>query len=161
LGVAAKAQFVRCPSCAHLESRVTDSRTSATGDSIRRRRECETCGERFTTYERLDRTMPLLVKKDGRREAWDREKLIAGLRTACQKLPVPLAEVERVADEVEQVLLESSEKEVTTHRIGEEVMKRLSNLDPVAYVRFASVYRSFRDVQEFVLELERLKKEGA
>ncbi len=152
---------MRCPSCAHLESRVTDSRTSATGDSIRRRRECETCGERFTTYERLDRTMPLLVKKDGRREAWDREKLIAGLRTACQKLPVPLAEVERVADEVEQVLLESSEKEVTTHRIGEEVMKRLSNLDPVAYVRFASVYRSFRDVQEFVLELERLKKEGA
>ncbi len=140
---------------------MTDSRTSATGDSIRRRRECETCGERFTTYERLDRTMPLLVKKDGRREAWDREKLIAGLRTACQKLPVPLAEVERVADEVEQVLLESSEKEVTTHRIGEEVMKRLSNLDPVAYVRFASVYRSFRDVQEFVLELERLKKEGA
>ena len=152
---------MRCPSCAHLESRVTDSRTSATGDSIRRRRECETCGERFTTYERLDRTMPLLVKKDGRREAWDREKLIAGLRTACQKLPVPLAEVERVADEVEQVLLESSEKEVTTHRIGEEVMKRLSNLDPVAYVRFSSVYRSFRDVQEFVLELERLKKEGA
>ena len=152
---------MRCPSCAHLESRVTDSRTSANGDSIRRRRECETCGERFTTYERLDRTMPLLVKKDGRREAWDREKLIAGLRTACQKLPVPLAEVERVADEVEQVLLESSEKEVTTHRIGEEVMKRLSNLDPVAYVRFASVYRSFRDVQEFVLELERLKKEGA
>ena len=152
---------MRCPSCAHLESRVTDSRTSATGDSIRRRRECETCGERFTTYERLDRTMPLLVKKDGRREAWDREKLIAGLRTACQKLPVPLAEVERVADEVEQVLLESSEKEVTTHRIGEEVMKRLSNLDPVAYVRFASVYRSFRDVQEFVLEIERLKKEGA
>ena len=152
---------MRCPSCAHLESRVTDSRTSANGDSIRRRRECETCGERFTTYERLDRTMPLLVKKDGRREAWDREKLIAGLRTACQKLPVPLAEVERVADEVEQVLLEGSEKEVTTHRIGEEVMKRLSNLDPVAYVRFASVYRSFRDVQEFVLELERLKKEGA
>lgn len=152
---------MRCPSCAHLESRVTDSRTSATGDSIRRRRECETCGERFTTYERLDRTMPLLVKKDGRREAWDREKLIAGLRTACQKLPVPLAEVERVADEVEQVLLEGSEKEVTTHRIGEEVMKRLSNLDPVAYVRFASVYRSFRDVQEFVLELERLKKDGA
>jgi transcriptional repressor NrdR len=152
---------VRCPSCAHLESRVTDSRTQANGDSIRRRRECEKCGERFTTYERLDRTMPLLVKKDGRRETWDREKLIAGLRTACQKLPVPLQEIERVADEVEQVLLEGSEKEVATQRIGEEVMKRLSTLDPVAYVRFASVYRSFRDVNEFVLELARLKKEGA
>jgi transcriptional repressor NrdR len=140
---------------------VTDSRTQANGDSIRRRRECEKCGERFTTYERLDRTMPLLVKKDGRRETWDREKLIAGLRTACQKLPVPLQEIERVADEVEQVLLEGSEKEVATQRIGEEVMKRLSTLDPVAYVRFASVYRSFRDVNEFVLELARLKKEGA
>ena len=155
------AVVVRCPSCAHLESRVTDSRTQANGDSIRRRRECEKCGERFTTYERLDRTMPLLVKKDGRRETWDREKLIAGLRTACQKLPVPLQEIERVADEVEQVLLEGSEKEVATQRIGEEVMKRLSTLDPVAYVRFASVYRSFRDVNEFVLELARLKKEGA
>ena len=151
---------MRCPSCAHLESRVTDSRTQANGDSIRRRRECEKCGERFTTYERLDRTMPLLVKKDGRRETWDREKLIAGLRTACQKLPVPLQEIERVADEVEQVLLEGSEKEVATQRIGEEVMRRLSTIDQVAYVRFASVYRSFRDVQEFVLELEQLKREG-
>jgi transcriptional repressor NrdR len=148
---------VRCPSCAHLESRVTDSRTSGNGDSIRRRRECEKCGERFTTYERLDRTMPLLVKRDGRREAWDREKLIAGLRTACQKRPVTQQDHERLADEVEHVLLESSEKEVPTARIGEEVMRRLSGIDPVAYVRFASVYRSFRDVQEFVLELERLK----
>ncbi len=152
---------MRCPSCAHLESRVTDSRTSATGDSIRRRRECETCGERFTTYERLDRTMPLLVKKDGRREAFDREKLISGLRTACQKRPVTQADHEQVADAVERVLLESSEKEVPTQRIGEEVMKRLSAIDQVAYVRFASVYRSFRDVQEFVLELEQLKREGA
>jgi transcriptional repressor NrdR len=139
---------------------VTDSRTSGTGDSIRRRRECEKCGERFTTYERIDRTMPLLVKRDGRREAWDRAKLIAGLRTACQKRPVTQQDHERLADEVEQVLLESSEKEVPTARIGEEVMRRLSAIDPVAYVRFASVYRSFRDVQEFVLELERLK-EGA
>jgi transcriptional repressor NrdR len=136
---------------------VTDSRTSGNGDSIRRRRECETCGERFTTYERLDRTMPLLVKRDGRREAWDREKLIAGLRTACQKRPVTQQDHERLADEVEHVLLESSEKEVPTARIGEEVMRRLSGIDPVAYVRFASVYRSFRDVQEFVVELERLK----
>ena len=151
---------MRCPSCAHLESRVTDSRTSGNGDSIRRRRECEKCGERFTTYERLDRTMPLLVKRDGRREAWDRAKLIAGLRTACQKRPVTQQDHERVADEVEQVLLESSEKEVSTTRIGEEVMRRLSAIDPVAYVRFASVYRSFRDVQEFMHELERLK-EGA
>ena len=151
---------MRCPSCAHLESRVTDSRTSGNGDSIRRRRECEKCGERFTTYERLDRTMPLLVKRDGRREAWDRAKLIAGLRTACQKRPVTQQDHERLADEVEQVLLESSEKEVSTTRIGEEVMRRLSTIDPVAYVRFASVYRSFRDVQEFMLELERLK-EGA
>jgi transcriptional repressor NrdR len=139
---------------------VTDSRTSGNGDSIRRRRECEKCGERFTTYERLDRTMPLLVKRDGRREAWDRAKLIAGLRTACQKRPVTQQDHERLADEVEQVLLESSEKEVSTTRIGEEVMRRLSTIDPVAYVRFASVYRSFRDVQEFMLELERLK-EGA
>jgi transcriptional repressor NrdR len=139
---------------------VTDSRTSGSGDSIRRRRECEKCGERFTTYERVDRTMPLLVKRDGRREAWDREKLIAGLRTACQKRPVTQQDHDRLADEVEHVLLESSEKEVSTTRIGEEVMRRLSAIDPVAYVRFASVYRSFRDVQEFVLELERLK-EGA
>jgi transcriptional repressor NrdR len=151
---------VRCPSCAHLESRVTDSRTSATGDSIRRRRECEKCGERFTTYERLDRTMPLLVKKDGRREAFDREKLISGLRTACQKRPVTQADHEQVADAVERMLIESSEKEVPTQRIGEEVMRRLSTIDQVAYVRFASVYRSFRDVQEFVLELEQLKREG-
>ncbi len=139
---------------------MTDSRTAGSGDSIRRRRECEKCGERFTTYERVDRTMPLLVKRDGRREAWDREKLIAGLRTACQKRPVTQQDHERLADEVEHVLLESSEKEVSTTRIGEEVMRRLSAIDPVAYVRFASVYRSFRDVQEFVLELERLK-EGA
>ncbi len=151
---------MRCPSCAHLESRVTDSRTSATGDSIRRRRECEKCGERFTTYERLDRTMPLLVKKDGRREAFDREKLISGLRTACQKRPVTQADHEQVADAVERMLIESSEKEVPTQRIGEEVMRRLSTIDQVAYVRFASVYRSFRDVQEFVLELEQLKREG-
>lgn len=151
---------MRCPSCAHLDSRVTDSRTSATGDSIRRRRECEKCGERFTTYERLDRTMPLLVKKDGRREAFDREKLISGLRTACQKRPVTQADHEQVADAVERMLLESSEKEIPTQRIGEEVMRRLSTIDQVAYVRFASVYRSFRDVQEFVLELEQLKREG-
>jgi transcriptional repressor NrdR len=151
---------VRCPSCAHLDSRVTDSRTSATGDSIRRRRECEKCGERFTTYERLDRTMPLLVKKDGRREAFDREKLISGLRTACQKRPVTQAHHEQLADAVERMLIESSEKEVPTQRIGEEVMRRLSTIDQVAYVRFASVYRSFRDVQEFVLELEQLKREG-
>ncbi len=151
---------MRCPSCAHLDSRVTDSRTSATGDSIRRRRECEKCGERFTTYERLDRTMPLLVKKDGRREAFDREKLISGLRTACQKRPVTQAHHEQLADAVERMLIESSEKEVPTQRIGEEVMRRLSTIDQVAYVRFASVYRSFRDVQEFVLELEQLKREG-
>jgi len=98
---------------------VTDSRTSGSGDSIRRRRECESCGERFTTYERVDRTMPLLVKRDGRREAWDREKLIAGLRIACQKRPVTQQDHERLADGVEHVLLESSEKEVSTARIGE------------------------------------------
>ena len=152
---------MRCPSCAHQESRVTDSRTSATGDSIRRRRECEACGERFTTYERLDRTMPLLIKRDGRREAWDREKLIAGLRIACQKTPVTQQDHERLADTVERMVLESSEREVSTVRIGEEVMRLLSAIDPVAYVRFASVYRSFRDVQEFAAELERLKREGA
>lgn len=151
---------VRCPSCAHLESRVTDSRTTASGDSIRRRRECEKCSERFTTYERLDRTLPVLIKKDGRREAFDRDKLISGLRTACQKRAVPLAELDRIADEVELALLDSAEKEVPTQRVGEELMKRLSTVDPVAYVRFASVYRSFRDVQEFVHELDRLKKEG-
>ncbi len=139
---------------------MTDSRTTASGDSIRRRRECEKCSERFTTYERLDRTLPVLIKKDGRREAFDRDKLISGLRTACQKRAVPLAELDRIADEVELALLDSAEKEVPTQRVGEELMKRLSTVDPVAYVRFASVYRSFRDVQEFVHELDRLKKEG-
>ena len=139
---------------------MTDSRTTASGDSIRRRRECEKCSERFTTNERLDRTLPVLIKKDGRREAFDRDKLISGLRTACQKRAVPLAELDRIADEVELALLDSAEKEVPTQRVGEELMKRLSTVDPVAYVRFASVYRSFRDVQEFVHELDRLKKEG-
>jgi transcriptional repressor NrdR len=155
---------MRCPFCSHLESKVIDSRVSAAGDVIRRRRECEKCEKRFTSYERVEAVLPLVVKKDGRREAFDRHKLLGGLKSACNKRPVPLPELERIADEIENELAESEKKEVLATEIGEKVMKPLRELDEVAYVRFASVYRSFRDIDEFRSELEKMaraKDEGA
>ena len=147
---------MRCPYCQHAESKVIDSRDAQDGEVIRRRRECLNCGRRFTTRERIEEVLPLVVKKDGRREAFDREKLIAGLKKACQKRPVSMDAMERIVAEVERELQESGEKEVPASFIGERVMEALKNLDPVAYVRFASVYRSFRDVNEFMDELKGL-----
>ena len=147
---------MRCPYCQHGESKVIDSRDAQDGEVIRRRRECLNCGRRFTTRERVEEVLPLIVKKDGRREAFDREKLISGLKKACQKRPVSMDAMERIVAEVERELQESGEKEVPASFIGERVMTALKDLDPVAYVRFASVYRSFRDVNEFMDELKGL-----
>ncbi len=145
---------MRCPFCAAADTRVMDSRDSAEGTIIRRRRECETCKRRFTTYERVEELNPLVVKKDGRRESFDRDKLLAGLKKACEKRPVPVEQVERLVTDIERRLQELGEKEIASTTIGELVMERLSALDEVAYVRFASVYRSFRDIAEFMDELK-------
>ena len=140
---------------------MTDSRLSAVGDVTRRRRECERCARRFTTYERVEEILPLVVKKDGRREPFDRVKLLAGLQRACQKREIPLSELEAIVDAVERELIDSGEKEVAGASIGEKVMPRLRAKDEVAYVRFASVYRSFRDLEEFRAELEKIARDRA
>ena len=147
---------MRCPFCAAADTRVMDSRDSAEGTIIRRRRECEseTCKRRFTTYERVEELNPLVVKKDGRREGFDRDKLLAGLKKACEKRPVSVDQVEKLVTEIERKLQEMGEKEVPSTTIGPMVMERLPVLDEVAYVRFASVYRSFRDIAEFMDELK-------
>src|SRR5512140_1062619 len=147
---------MRCPSCKDPENKVIDSRESHEGAVIRRRRECLACKRRFTTYERVEELMPLIVKKDGRREGFDRDKLLAGLKKACEKRAVGVDELEALVDEVEKKLQELGEKEVNSSVVGEAVMERLQRLDEVAYVRFASVYRSFRDVGEFLNELKEL-----
>jgi transcriptional repressor NrdR len=149
---------MKCPFCGHLESSVVDSRISATGELIRRRRSCEGCQRRFTTYERVDEILPSVVKKDGRRERFEREKLIRGLRIACNKRPVSVEQLEAIADAVERDVQERGEKEIASSAIGEQVMARLREADEVAYVRFASVYRSFRDIDEFLAELGKLVK---
>lgn len=145
---------MRCPFCQAADTRVLDSRDSAEGTVIRRRRECETCKRRFTTYERVEELNPLVVKKDGRREAFDRDKLLAGLKKACEKRPVSVEQVEALVTDVERRLQELGEKEIPSSTVGELVMERLPGLDEVAYVRFASVYRSFRDIAEFMDELK-------
>src|SRR5262249_12320962 len=147
---------MRCPFCRAPDSRVVDSRLGKEGDAIRRRRHCDRCGRRFTTYERADATMPLVVKKDGGREPFDRQKVINGLLRACEKRPVSADTIEAVADRIERLVQERGEKEVASSVIGEAVMRELHALDAVAYVRFASVYRSFGDVHEFMRELEEL-----
>lgn len=147
---------MKCPFCDDLENRVVDSRLTKEGGEIRRRRECFRCKRRFTTYERIEETMPLIVKKDGRRETYDRAKIVAGLQRACEKRPVSVAAVDEIADSIETSLMERGEKEVPSSAIGEAVMRHLHELDQVAYVRFASVYRSFKDVGEFMRELEDL-----
>ncbi len=145
---------MHCPFCRAADTRVLDSRDSAEGTIIRRRRECETCKRRFTTYERVEELNPLVIKKDGRREAFDRDKLLAGLKKACEKRPVSVEQVEELVTSIERKVQESGEKEIASNAIGELVMERLPRLDEVAYVRFASVYRSFRDIAEFMDELK-------
>lgn len=148
---------MRCPSCSHPESKVLDSRPTEEGAVIRRRRECLGCGERFTTYEKVEAARPFMViKKDGRREAFDAGKVLRGLLTACEKRPVPLATLEELVSEAERDLRGRFEREVPSREIGEFVMRRLQGLDQVAYVRFASVYRQFQDLARFKEELERL-----
>lgn len=147
---------MKCPFCAHLGDKVVDSRESKEGEVIRRRRECLECGRRFTSYERIDEIPYMVVKKDGSRERFERQKLIAGLLKACEKRPVSVSALERIADRVEATLQEKPEKEMTTDEIGAFVMEELKGLDAVAYVRFASVYRHFRDIGEFMTELKGL-----
>jgi transcriptional repressor NrdR len=148
---------MRCPYCGHLEDRVVDSREAQDGQATRRRRECMGCQRRFTTYERVEESLPSLVKKDGRRESFDRRKVVEGLRRACQKRPVSEERIAELATEVERKLAEMGEREVPSSAVGELVMERLRTEDPVAYVRFASVYRAFRDVGEFTAAVEGLK----
>ncbi len=147
---------MKCPFCANADSKVTDSRAGAAGDVIRRRRECEACGRRFTTYERVEDVLPMVVKKDGRRETFDRHKLLSGIRRACEKRSVALDTIEAVVDGIERELIDAGEREVTSRAIGERVMGRLRTVDDIAYVRFASVYRSFRDLDELRSELDRI-----
>lgn len=150
---------MKCPGCRDLNNRVVDSRLGKDGDVIRRRRECENCGRRFTTYERVEENLPAIVKKDDRREQFDRRKLREGLLKACEKRPVSVDAIEETADRIERSLLEMGEKEVVSSVIGEAVMVALHQLDTVAYVRFASVYRSFQDIDEFMNELQDLLRD--
>ena len=147
---------MRCPFCANTEDRVVDSRESREGDSIRRRRECTRCGRRFTSYEKIEHLPFQVVKRDQRREPYDREKLMRGLMIACRKRPVSQEELERMADGIESAM-DSADREISSQELGFLVMERLRALDPVAYVRFASVYRRFEDVEAFVKELHQLK----
>lgn len=147
---------MKCPFCGFLEDKVIDSRVSQDGDVTRRRRECMKCERRFTTYERVEEALPLVVKKDGRREPFDRMKMLAGIQKACEKRPVSIEQIETVIERVEQRFQDLGEKEITSSQVGEVVMDELKKLDEVAYVRFASVYREFRDINEFMKELKEL-----
>jgi transcriptional repressor NrdR len=150
---------MRCPFCGSNNDRVIDSREINEGREVRRRRECLSCGKRFTTYERIDAIPLMVIKKDGRREPYQREKVIKGIMKACEKRPVSPEVIEKIADEVEGIFQNPMRAEVSTQEIGALVMKRLREIDKVAYVRFASVYKEFKDVEEFYQELENLKQE--
>ena len=150
---------MKCPYCGFSESKVIDSRPAEEGASIRRRRECLSCSKRFTTYETVESLPMVVVKKDGSRQSFDRRKVLGGMIRACEKRPVPLADLERIAEEIEQDLQNSMEREISTDIIGERVMDRLRNVDQVAYVRFASVYRQFKDIDTFMTELNKLLAE--
>lgn len=152
---------MKCPFCSHDDTRVVDSRLGKEGNNIRRRRECIDCERRFTTYERIEETLPLVIKKDGRRETFDRQKIIGGMQRACEKRPVSIATIETAVEQLEQSLLECGEKEIDSSRIGEYIMQALQSIDEVAYVRFASVYRQFRDINEFMSELNEILARGA
>jgi transcriptional repressor NrdR len=152
---------MKCPFCGYVEDKVVDSRESKEGESIRRRRECLKCEKRFTTYERIDEIPYMVVKKDGRREKFERQKVLAGVLRACEKRPVPMGKMEQIVNEVESFVIDSAERERKTSEIGEMIMQRLKKLDKVAYVRFASVYMDFKDVKEFMNELKDLLKDKA
>lgn len=147
---------MKCPFCGNMEDKVVDSRESREGDVIRRRRECLKCERRFTSYERIDEVPYMVIKKDGRREPFDRQKVMAGLLRACEKRPIPTAKLEAIVNAVEKFVQDSRDRERPTQRIGEFIMKRLKEIDKVAYVRFASVYLEFKDVSEFMSELRTL-----
>jgi transcriptional repressor NrdR len=150
---------VKCPFCDDVEDKVVDSRMAKEGEVIRRRRECLSCKRRFTTYERVEETMPVVVKKDGRREPFDRSKIVSGLKKACEKRPISTATIETVTDRIEKRIQEMGETEIVSTSVGEEVMKELSQLDQVAYVRFASVYREFKDIDQFMEEIKALAQQ--
>ncbi|MDO5110920.1 MAG: transcriptional regulator NrdR [Clostridia bacterium] len=151
---------MKCRYCQSTDSKVVDSRPTEDGTSIRRRRECISCGRRFTTYEKIEELPIMVIKKDGRRQPFDSEKILSGVRKACEKRPVPSAEMDKLVDSVEREVFNSLEQEVTSDNIGEMVMARLKDLDEVAYVRFASVYREFKDINTFMAELKQLLKEN-
>ena len=150
---------MKCPYCSYSESKVVDSRPADEGTSIRRRRECLACGKRFTTYETVESLPMVVIKKDGSRQSFDKNKVLGGMIRACEKRPVPLAELEKITDEIEQDLQNSMDREISTERIGERVMEKLRAVDQVAYVRFASVYRQFKDIDTFMAELNKLLAE--
>ncbi len=150
---------MKCPYCGDQDSKVVDSRHAEDNVSIRRRRECLSCGKRFTTYETVESLPIMVVKKDGSRQSFDRNKVLAGMLVACEKRPVPMADLERAAGEIEQAIQNSLDREISSAAIGELVMERLKNLDEVAYVRFASVYRQFKDINTFMEELSKILAE--
>jgi transcriptional repressor NrdR len=150
---------VKCPFCDELEDKVVDSRMAKEGEVIRRRRECLGCKRRYTTYERVDEILPVVVKKDGRRESFDRTKILSGLKKACEKRPISTTTIEAVTDRIEKRIQEMGESELESRIVGEEVMKELHQLDQVAYVRFASVYREFKDIDQFMDELKSLAQQ--
>lgn len=149
---------MKCPKCSTMENKVIDSRINKEGDITRRRRECLQCAERFTTYERIEQTLPYVIKRDGRREDFNRDKILDGVKKACQKRPISIDKIEELIDRVEKHFQELGEKEVSAVTIGEKVVRELYSLDGIAYVRFASVYRSFKDVNEFMSELKDILK---
>jgi transcriptional repressor NrdR len=150
---------VKCPFCDDLEDKVVDSRMAKEGQVIRRRRECLSCKRRYTTYERVEESLPMVVKKDGRREPFDRQKILSGITKACEKRPISVSTIEAVTDRIEKRIQEMGETELSSNAIGEEVMRELHNIDQVAYVRFASVYREFKDIDQFMDELKVLARE--
>jgi len=150
---------VKCPFCDELEDKVVDSRMAKEGEVIRRRRECLGCKRRYTTYERVEEILPVVVKKDGRRESFDRTKILAGMKKACEKRPISTGTIETVTDRIEKRIQEMGETEIESRVVGEEVMKELHQLDQVAYVRFASVYREFKDIEQFMDELKTLAQQ--
>ncbi len=150
---------MKCPFCNELEDKVVDSRMAKEGEVIRRRRECLVCKRRYTTYERVEEILPVVVKKDGRRESFDRSKILAGLKKACEKRPISTATIETVTDRIEKHIQEMGETEIQSRIVGEELMKELHQLDQVAYVRFASVYREFKDIDQFMDELRTLAQQ--
>jgi transcriptional repressor NrdR len=150
---------VKCPFCDELEDKVVDSRMAKEGEVIRRRRECLGCKRRYTTYERVEEILPVVVKKDGRRESFDRTKILAGLKKACEKRPISTTTIEAVTDRIEKRVQEMGETEIESRIVGEELMKELHQLDQVAYVRFASVYREFKDIDQFMDELRTLTQQ--